>query len=167
MKNFALLFLFLVATTFIACHSTKKLADDSEPFRTLRADLQPTAAVLRVADTIKIIYPEVAMFDFGKDEIKPDTKPKLVRFAAILKQYPDMRILINGFTDNVGDMENNIDLSRRRAVRAYNLLSDNGVDATRMNTDGFGPQKPMRPNETPEGRAANRRVEFMIYRPRK
>lgn len=162
-------YLFALVSVFClsACHSTKKLADDSEPFRTLRAELNPTAAVLRIADTIKVIYPELAMFDFGKDQIKPETKPKFIRFASILKSYPDMRVLINGYTDNVGSEETNLDLSRRRAVSAYNLLSDNGVDAAWMNTAGFGSANPMQTNATDAGRAANRRVEFMLYRPKK
>ncbi len=168
MKNFSLAaFLFLFIAGLGACHTSKKLADDSEPFRTLRAELNPTAAVLRIADTIKVIYPEAAMFDFGKDEIKSDVKPKLIRFAGVLRNYPDIRILVNGYTDNVGPDELNTALSRRRAVNAYNLLSDNGVDAARMNTAGFGPQNPLQSNEDEAGRAANRRVEFMLYRQRK
>jgi outer membrane protein OmpA-like peptidoglycan-associated protein len=158
----ALLFIFLLAS----CHSSKKITDDSEPFRTLRSELNPTAAVIRIADTIKVIYPELAMFDFAKDQVKPGVKPAFTRFATILKAYPEIRVLINGYTDNVGTDENNIDLSRRRAVSAYNLLSDNGVDATRMSTAGFGPNNPMRSNTTETGRAANRRVEFMLYRPK-
>ena len=159
----ALIFLLSLA----ACHSSRKMTDNSEPFRTLRSEMSSVAAVLRIGDTIKVIYPELSMFDFGKDQIKPETKPTFVRFANILKNYPDIRILINGYTDNIGTDDLNVDLSRRRAVNAYNLLSDNGVDASRMNTTGYGPRNPLQSNATDAGRATNRRVEFMLYRPAK
>ncbi len=157
----------IFAVGLSACHSSKNLAGNSNLFKTLRSELDPAVTILHVADTINVIYPELAMFDFGKDEIKAETKPNFIRFANVLKQYPDIRILINGYTDNVGADEINTDLSRRRAVRAYNLLSDNGVDATRMNTAGFGSRNAIQTNATEAGRAANRRVEFMLYRPRK
>ncbi len=153
----------LFALGFGACHSSKKLAGNSGLFNTLRAELNPNVAILHVADTINVIYPELTMFDFGKDEIKAEARQDFVRFANILKQYPAVRIQVNGYTDNVGTDEVNTGLSRRRATKAYNLLSDNGVDATRMNTTGYGSKNPIQTNATDAGRAANRRVEFILY----
>ena len=140
-------------------------ASDKRAVKELTVLIQDKKAAVR-HDTIKVIYPELAMFDFGKDQIKPGVKPTFTRFATILKAHPEIRILVNGYTDNVGAEDQNIDLSLRRAVNAYNLLSENGVDATRMSTAGFGPQDPMRSNNTEPGRAANRRVEFKLYRPK-
>jgi outer membrane protein OmpA-like peptidoglycan-associated protein len=157
----------LITTSLTACHTTNELSEKGGLFRTLTAALTPDASVVRTGDTIRVIYPELAMFDFGKDEIKSQARPRLVRFASVLKNYPNVRILVNGYTDNVGTEDANIDLSRRRAVKAYNLLSDNGVEASRMNTTGYGPQNPIQPNTTEEGRAANRRVEFMLFRQKK
>lgn len=157
----------LIIIGLTACHTTNELSERGGLFRTLSAALNPDASVARIGDTIRVIYPELNMFDFGKDDIKPIAKPRLVRFASVLKNYPNIRVLINGYTDNVGTDDANIDLSRRRAVKAYNLLSDNGVEAARMNTTGYGPQNPVQPNNTEEGRAANRRVEFMLYRAKK
>jgi outer membrane protein OmpA-like peptidoglycan-associated protein len=164
MKAFKLLVSALLITLSLsACHSTKKIADNSEPFQTLRAELNPAAAVLRIADTIKVIYPELAMFDIGQDQVKEGIKPAFTRFATILRNNPNIRILINGYTDNVGNEEANVDLSKRRAATAFRLLTDYGVDATRISLAAHGPHNPMRSNTTEEGRAANRRVEFMLY----
>lgn len=151
------------AVALLSCHSSRELSKNSGFYRTLYAGLTPTADVIRLRDTVKVIFPEVSMFDFSKDEVKPEVKPKFIRFASILKNHPNVRILINGYTDNVGAVETNNDLSRRRAVKAYNLLSDNGVDAARMNTTGYGPLNPIQSNDSESGRAANRRVEFMLY----
>jgi outer membrane protein OmpA-like peptidoglycan-associated protein len=159
--------LLLLATSLTACHTSSELSEKGGLFRTLSAALHPDASVVRTGDTIKVIYPELNMFDVGKDDIKAVAKPRLVRFASVLRNYPNVRVLINGYTDNVGADDANIDLSRRRAVKTYNLLSDNGVGASRMNTTGYGPQNPIQPNTTDEGRAANRRVEFMLYKQKK
>ena len=154
----ASIFLFLSA-----CKPSKTISRNSEPYRTLRSDLK-AAAVLRAGDTIKVIYPELAMFDLNKDQIKQETRLSFVRFANILKEYPNIRIVINGYTDNSGTDDINYDLSKRRANSAYNLLRDNGVAESRMISIGKGPLNPMMDNSTDYGRSQNRRVEFLLYR---
>jgi len=156
--SFASIFLFLSA-----CKSSKSVSKNSEPYKTLRSDLK-AAAVLRAGDTIKVIYPELAMFDLNKDVIKQETRQSFVRFANILKEYPNIRIVINGYTDNSGTDAINYDLSKRRATSAFNLLRENGVAESRMNSIGKGPMNPMMDNSTEYGRSQNRRVEFLLYR---
>lgn len=80
----------------------------------------------------------------------------------MLKQHPDLKLTIEGHTDNVGNVEVNKTLSERRAaaVKAF-LVANHGVDAVRLDARGLGDQKPVAPNTTPEGRQQNRRVELV------
>jgi outer membrane protein OmpA-like peptidoglycan-associated protein len=122
------------------------------------------SATIRLrGDTVRVIYPELAMFDFGKDEIKPDAKVSLQRFATLLNKYDRINFTINGYTDNVGTNGVNQSLSQRRADNAKALFQQNGVSADRMMTNGRGADNPIRTNDTEEGRQANRRVELLLY----
>ncbi len=164
MKTIRVIFVALLGmATFLECTPSKKMSKQSEPYVSLRAELR-SAAVLMAGDTIKVIYPELAMFDFGKDVVKAETRPSFVRFANILKEYPNIRIIINGYTDNVGPDDVNLDLSNRRAAAAHEILLSNGVADSRMITVGRGPDRPMMDNSTEYGRSKNRRVEFLLYR---
>lgn len=98
-------------------------------------------------------------FDFGKSDLLPTSKPELKRIAEILKTG-DLKISIEGHTDNVGDDDSNYKLSLRRcnAVKLYLILQ--GVSPSQMETIGFGSTEPVASNETEEGRALNRRVEL-------
>ncbi len=82
--------------------------------------------------------------------------------GSILKSRPDLRLAIEGHTDNQGDDAHNQDLSNRRAqaVKAY-LVDMHEVDAGRLQTAGFGEGQPVADNSSPEGRAQNRRVELV------
>jgi OmpA-OmpF porin, OOP family len=102
------------------------------------------------------------VFDTGSDRLKPDSAPVIQLVAKGLASAPDLRLLIEGHTDAVGAAAANLDLSRRRAeaVKAV-LVSQFGIDAARLTTDGLGATKPVDSNDTPQGRANNRRVEFV------
>jgi len=114
-------------------------------------------------DTVRVVYPEVTTFEFNKDEVKPDAKMSLVRFSALLKKYDRMNFIINGYTDNVGPGDLNQPLSQRRADNTKAVMQADGIDAGRMQTNGMGAKNPIKPNNTDEGRQANRRVEFLVY----
>ncbi len=101
-------------------------------------------------------------FDFGKDTIRPVSRPVLDDAIAKLQKFPGVRVSIVGHTDNVGDPESNMDLSRRRAAAVKQYLVDGGVDASRVETDGKGDTEPAFPNDTEENRAKNRRIVFQI-----
>jgi OOP family OmpA-OmpF porin len=104
-------------------------------------------------------------FAFGKATIRPQSKPLLDRAAKVLDEYKDLRVRITGHTDNIGKHDDNVTLSQKRAdsVKAY--LVKKGVDASRIETQGMGPDEPIAKNNTPEGRAKNRRIEFhLIHR---
>ena len=102
------------------------------------------------------------LFETGKAELQPESRPVLKEIAATLKQHAELTILIEGHTDNVGPAASNLALSEARAaaVKAA-LVSGFGVVADRIATRGFGDTKPAVPNTTAEGRAQNRRVEIV------
>ncbi|MCK4306135.1 MAG: OmpA family protein [Candidatus Eisenbacteria sp.] len=102
------------------------------------------------------------LFDFDQATLKRGVELNLVRVATIVNQFPEMRILVEGHTDNVGTPEYNLDLSQRRAAAVYDFLDSQGVSAGRMTVQGYGMSRPMADNSTDEGRQKNRRVDLVI-----
>ncbi len=101
-------------------------------------------------------------FDSGKDVVKSESQGSLNEIANILKENPDVRIKIVGHTDSDGDDAMNLDLSKRRAANVKTkLVNDFGIDASRIETDGLGESQPIGPNDNPENKSKNRRVEFI------
>ncbi len=101
-------------------------------------------------------------FEFAKYDILEDSFSELNRIVKFLQENPKIRIRINGHTDNIGSMQDNLELSRRRAGAVADYLNIKGIDKKRVETKGFGFSKPIVDNDTEEGRAKNRRVEFEI-----
>ena len=101
-------------------------------------------------------------FDTGKDTIKDKSKVALDQAFDVLNKYGALRVRISGHTDNVGKKEKNLDLSRRRAESVKKYLVDKGITDARIETEGFGPDKPIESNDTKAGRAKNRRIEFEV-----
>ncbi len=104
-------------------------------------------------------------FDFNKATIKPESHPALADAAKILTDNPSISVEIQGHTDAIGSDEYNQKLSERRAqaVVAY-LVQNLGIDVSRLTARGYGESKPIASNDTDEGRALNRRVEFVIVK---
>jgi OmpA-OmpF porin, OOP family len=101
-------------------------------------------------------------FDTDSDRLKPESAGVLRMVANALDKNPNLKLAINGYTDSVGEAAHNLDLSKRRAAAVRSvLISQFGVDASRLTADGFGAAQPIGSNDTAEGRAANRRVEFV------
>lgn len=101
-------------------------------------------------------------FDFDKNEIRPDSRPMLDAAIRILKENPNVRIAVEGHTDAVGSVEYNNALSRRRAEAVFQYVVNGGVAPERMEVVGYGKSRPVASNETPSGRAQNRRVELQV-----
>ena len=102
------------------------------------------------------------LFDTAKADLKPESSPALVEIAALLAADPRLFVLIVGHTDNQGNFDYNLDLSRKRAdavVKA--LVATHKVDAKRLRPAGAGMIAPTAPNEAEDGRARNRRVEIV------
>lgn len=101
-------------------------------------------------------------FDTDSDRLKPESGAVLKQVAAGLQKNPNLKLEIDGYTDSIGDAAHNLDLSKRRAQAVSSVLvSQFAIDASRLSVNGFGPAKPIASNDTPDGRAANRRVEFL------
>jgi OmpA-OmpF porin, OOP family len=101
-------------------------------------------------------------FEFGKDTIRPESKPVLDDAVEKLKKFPGVRVKIVGHTDNIGTPEANLILSRRRAEAVERYLVAGGIDESRIDTDGMGDTEPVAPNDNEAGRAQNRRIVFEI-----
>ena len=101
-------------------------------------------------------------FDTDKSELKPESEAELSRLFLLMKQNPQMKVEISGHTDNVGNREHNATLSKNRAKAVFNYMVNKGIDSGRMTYAGYGFDKPISTNDTPEGRALNRRTEFTI-----
>ncbi len=125
----------------------------------------PRAIPVTVSDT-RILIGETIYFEFDTDVIRPVSTPLLDQVAEVIGTLdPQLRIRIEGHTDNLGGDAYNVDLSFRRSRAVVEYLASRGVARDRLEYRGYGPQHPVAPNDTPQGRALNRRVEFTILRP--
>ena len=102
------------------------------------------------------------LFAFNKAELSAQAAPRLDKLANFLKQFPDRKLLIEGYTDSVGSDSYNQNLSDRRAQAVRDALVQRGVDSSRITARGYGKAHPVADNASPEGRAMNRRVEIVI-----
>jgi outer membrane protein OmpA-like peptidoglycan-associated protein len=102
------------------------------------------------------------LFDVNSDKTKPESYGVLKELGTVLKENATVKVRIIGHTDSDGEDAKNLDLSKRRAASVKNALqTEFGIDAARMETDGKGETQPVAPNTTAEGKANNRRVEFI------
>lgn len=102
------------------------------------------------------------LFETGKAELLPTASPRLDKLAEFLRQYPDRRLLVEGYADAVGSDRYNLELSQRRAESVARALVQRGVDPARITTRGYGESYSVADNTSAEGRALNRRVEVVI-----
>lgn len=103
-------------------------------------------------------------FDTGDVVVTPESTATLDGIAAILRAYPSAMVRLEGHTDSTGDRAANLKLSLDRANSIGNALTARGVERGRISTVGFGPDKPLAPNTTEEGRAQNRRLELTVLK---
>jgi OmpA-OmpF porin, OOP family len=117
---------------------------------------------LTALETGNTITLQNILFETAKAELKSDSFESLDKLANMMNANKDIKILISGHTDNVGNSAYNLDLSgkRVRSVAAY--LQTKGIDSSRLKSQGFGSSKPIADNNTEEGKQKNRRVEVTI-----
>lgn len=101
-------------------------------------------------------------FETNEYELTDRSKIELNRVVDFMNQNPDTRVVIEGHTDNQGEKVYNKDLSNKRAKSVYDYILDSGIDQNQLSFAGFGSDKPVDTNDTEEGRAMNRRIEFRI-----
>lgn len=113
-------------------------------------------------DTGKLTVYDI-VFDTGKASIKSGARGTLRQVGLVIEDWPQLRVEIAGHTDSTGDAAFNKDLSQRRAesVRAY-LLRHFDIEKSQLKAVGYGEDRPIASNDTAEGRAKNRRVEFRV-----
>ena len=102
------------------------------------------------------------VFNTGSAQVKDSSMVQLNNLAKILQAYPNVKVNVEGHTDNVGNYESNKTLSNSRANTVKNVLADLGVDMNRITSIGFGSDQPIADNNTDTGRAANRRVSLSV-----
>jgi outer membrane protein OmpA-like peptidoglycan-associated protein len=100
-------------------------------------------------------------FDFDKATLRPDAAPIIAQVVALLKSHPDLKLEIDGNTDNVGGHDYNVALSQHRAETVVAALESAGIAADRLAATGNGPDKPIADNDDSSGRAKNRRVDLV------
>ena len=117
--------------------------------------------VAPVADGVAVKLPETALFDFNKSEVRADARAVVDRSAVLLKRSKQP-IVVEGYTDNVGTLEYNQQLSEARATAVGYALVARGVAHGPHSHEGQRVQQSGRSNDTPEGRALNRRTEIIV-----
>lgn len=124
----------------------------------------PNAATVTVTDT-RILISERIYFDFDTDTIRSVSLPLLDQVATVVQEIPNRDIRVEGYTDADGNDQYNLDLSYRRARAVVEYLAGRGVPRSRLSYVGYGEANPVAPNDSAEGQALNRRVEFTIMEP--
>jgi len=100
-------------------------------------------------------------FDTGKSVIRDESKPIIEQIVGMLKSNPELKLSIEGHTDNAGNPASNKTLSEERAKSVVSTIVGQGISIERLSSSGFGQDKPIAGNNTEEGRAKNRRVELV------
>jgi OOP family OmpA-OmpF porin len=116
----------------------------------------------RLSDTGEVQLLQPIEFEIGRAVIKPTSYPILDEVVTLMKSRGDLRLGVYGHTDNRGALALNTRLSKERAAACMKYLVEKGVEPGRLESDGFGPTKPIADNATDDGRARNRRVEFKV-----
>lgn len=101
-------------------------------------------------------------FETGKSVLKPESQEQLKNIASVLTAYPKVNLKIGGYTDNTGDAKANLKLSQERANTVKAELVKLGIDAKRLESEGYGQEHPVASNDTEEGRAKNRRIDVRV-----
>lgn len=129
----------------------------------LRGYLQGTGvSVTRQGDNIILNMPSNVTFATDQDQVTSSFYQTLNAVALVLNKYNRTLVDINGHTDSTGSLQHNQSLSQRRAQSVGSYLVSQGVDGRRFAIQGFGPSQPVATNDTPDGRAQNRRVEIHL-----
>ena len=122
----------------------------------------PSAKVERVGEGITVEFSNSVLYAFNSADLNAGSNNTLDDLIKVLNKYPDTDIEVQGHTDSTGTHEYNQGLSERRASSVDSYLKSHGISSSRITTKGFGETAPKYSNSTAEGRAQNRRAEFLI-----
>ena len=120
--------------------------------------------VLQTTETARglIVNMSDVLFDFNKYTLKPEAREKLAKVSGILLAYPNLKLQVEGYTDNIGSDEYNQKLSEERADGVRDYLVSQSVAEAGISAQGYGKTHPIADNSTNSGRAQNRRVELVV-----
>lgn len=129
----------------------------------LEAGLQGSGAtVVNTGNQLVVTLPESITFDTDSSVVHPEYVDEIAFVARSLREHPDSTVQVVGHTDNTGSTAHNQRLSEQRAASVAAILTQNGVASGRVQTAGVGYAQPVASNDTPGGRAQNRRVQIII-----
>ena len=139
-----------------------QLQQDKAQLQTrLQSALSQVAETRETARGFIVNLPDI-LFDVGQATLKEQANMALAKLAGILLVMPDLNLRIEGYTDSTGSAEFNQKLSLQRARSVFDLMVSQGIDASRMETAGYGMEHPVADNSTASGRQKNRRVEIVV-----
>jgi outer membrane protein OmpA-like peptidoglycan-associated protein len=137
----------------------------SEPYdqKTIQVSLTPLYPGVTTELEIPVVLRNI-QFETGSAVLLPSSVPELNLLYSLLHDNPDVRIVIQGHTDNIGSETDNQVLSESRARAVYDWLVNKQIDVARLSYKGFGETRPVANNDSEEGRQQNRRTEFVILK---
>lgn len=133
------------------------------PPKTLDAKVSYTPPLV-VAPKGKVTQLQALQFVQSKSELLPEAQPALEQLLQFMQQHPTVEIQLAGHTDNQGDFDKNVQLSKERVEVIKSYLVQNGIDANRITTRGYGPTRPIASNNSEATRKLNRRVEMTVIK---
>jgi outer membrane protein OmpA-like peptidoglycan-associated protein len=142
-----------VAATQVAAAATLEAQRANAELEQLKAQPSPRGTVVTLGDL---------MFDTGQSHLKSGGTRKIDQLASFLKEHPERRVQVDGFTDAIGTDAYNEELSQHRADAVKEALMERGIDPSRISTEGYGKAYPVASNNESGGRQLNRRVEIVI-----
>ncbi|MGC4022426.1 MAG: OmpA family protein [Cyclobacteriaceae bacterium] len=128
------------------------------------ATITPSTSILKSDSLITL---SDVLFEVNSYQLKNKHFTQLDSLSSFLTAHPLLEVSVSGHTDNTGNEKHNVTLSMRRAQTVAQYLIDKGIDDEKVFFEGFGSSKPIKSNETEEGKRANRRVEILIRNPKK
>ncbi len=134
--------------------------------QSLELQQQITMLQARVTDRGLVLTLGDVLFTTGQADLQPGATGHLARLVTFLNKYPSRSVEIDGYTDSVGTQEYNLSLSQRRADAVRSFLLGQGIDASRVSSQGKGEDDPVANNGSASGRQQNRRVEVVISNPK-
>ena len=143
----------LAAANAAAERDKERLAQLENQLTELNAKKTTRGMVITLGDVL---------FDTGRAELKPGGVSNVQKLSAFLRQYPQRKVMIEGFTDNVGSDSLNQQLSERRAESVRTALLNMGIGSDRISTRGYGKAYPVAGNDSAGSRQLNRRVEIVL-----
>lgn len=151
--------LFKYRTNPLAADSDEGSVDDFTEIKRGTNPNNPDDDVEKIEVGVPIVLDGI-FFETGKADISAESEFTLKKVLTTLQNYPEIIVEIGGHTDITGNYKRNLELSQKRANAVRDWLIRNGIDPSRIKAKGYGPDRPIATNETPEGRQKNRRIEF-------